>query len=174
MRAESRTIFVTEGLDRHRERDDLSEEIVEANDGPAIRADLEILLEAHPVLRKSLLPFGIRYSPFSLAQATRRERLEHQAVRLAKPVRVALAAPAALETDLARQISLDQDVVRGAAGFELETNGPLDFDVRRFVRGLARSPPPRRDLEVEALFAAREPLDLDSEVGHGGESGDPA
>ena len=120
VRAEPRAIFITEGLERHRERDHLSEEIVETDHGPAVRADLEILPEAHPVLRQPSLSFGIG------RLAT--ERLEHQAIGIAKRMRIALAASAALETDLTLEIPLDHDVVGDPRSLERESERRLGDD----------------------------------------------
>jgi len=160
VRTEPRTIFITEGLERHRQRDHLSEEIIEADDGPAIRAGLEILSETHPVLREPLLPFGI-------GRPTA-ERLEHQAVGLAKRMRIALAAPTALETHFAGERPVDHDVVRNARGLQPELERRLDDDRIAVDRLVPHAPPRGRDLELEGGRPVGESLDLDAEIGHGG------
>lgn len=160
VRAEPRTIFITEGLEGHRERDHLSEEIVEADHGPSIRAHLEVIPEADSIFRESLFPFWIRGPP--------PERFEDQPVGFAKRMRIALAASAALEADRALEIALDHHVFRNPGGVHREPKRRLDPHGVVFAVLGARRPPFRGHLEVEALGAVGEPLDLNAKVGHGG------
>jgi hypothetical protein len=161
MAANARAAFITERLERKRQRDHLAEEIVEAHHRAPIDAHLQILTQTDAILREAPLSLRIGRNPAS-------ERLEHQPEGFTKRVRIALAAATALESDPSPAVSLDRHVLPRAAGGQSELERLQRLTHLITDRGRSGGPPLGHDLEAEVGRAAVEPLDLDTEFGHPG------
>ena len=159
VRADSQTPLIAEGLDRHRERDHLTQEIVQLNHRPPIQPCLEILSEADTVPSQAPLPLWVG-GLMSL------RRTQDQSIAVAKFMRIALGTAAALETDPTGDFSLDQHVVSHPCGGQREAEGRFDLPQRFLGDRLPIRPPFPARLEFVASRLLRQPLDLDLEVGH--------
>jgi len=159
VRADPQTPLIAKGLDRHRERDHLTQEVVQLDYRPPIQSRLEILPETDSILSQASLPFRVR----GLAPL---RRLQDQSICVAKHMRIALGAAAALEADTARDFALDQHVVTQPRGRQDEVEGHFDLAKRVLARRLPIGPPVPTRFEFESIRLLCQPLDLDLEVGH--------
>jgi hypothetical protein len=159
MGADAQAGVIAEGLKRKSECDHLSEEIVEPDDGAAIRAYFEVLTQTHAIFCEPPLAFRVR-------RARLGERLEHQSKGFAKRVRVALAAAAALKRDASLTLAVDQHVVPGTTRPQVENERPLGLAGVADTRSRSAYPPLRCHLETEVGGSAIEALDLNAKVGH--------
>lgn len=118
MRTNPRAILAAQGLERHRQRDHLSKEIVQSDQRTPEPARFEIFPETDARLGEPSRPFGISgFAPLL--------GLQHEPKLVAKRMTIALGAAAAFEREPAGQSALQQDAVTDTAGFEVEFERPL-------------------------------------------------
>ncbi len=159
-------ILVTERLDRHRQSDHLSKEIVQMDHGSPKPARLEVLPQPDTT-------FGESSHAFQIIGFAALRRLEHQPKGVAERMRVALGAAAALQMDVGFETALQKDVLAGAHGVEYENEWGLDFHAGTFDFGFAGPPPGRARFEAKALSLLAESFDLNAEIRHRATSARP-
>jgi len=159
MRTNPAAILIAQGLKRHRQSDHLSKKIVQPNHRTSKPASLEVFPETYATLGESSLPF--RISGFATLL-----RFQHQSELVAKRMRIALGAAAALESNFPVETTLEQDTFSDAADFELKDEGLLDLANLALSLPFPRVPPFAGRLEAKGFSLLAEPLDRELEIRH--------